>query len=65
MSGLILLIDLLAVSFLWAVVWMAASLKYPGMDKFIRLELAAMIAVSSALSIVLLMSVLRYLRMEG
>lgn len=65
MAGFTILVDLLAVVFLWAVVWMAAALRYPWIDRYVRLEVAAMVAVSSALSLVLLMSMLRYLRMEG
>lgn len=65
MSGIILTIDLLALVFLWAVVWMAVALRYPSLDRLVRLETVALIAVSAALSLVLLMSAFRYVRMEG
>lgn len=65
MSGLILLIDLLALVFLWAVVWMAVALRYPSLDRYIRIETVALVAISAALSLVLLMSAFRYMGMEG
>ncbi len=65
MNALIMLIDLLALVFLWAVVWMAVALRYPSLDRLVKLETVALIAVSAALSLVLLMSAVRYVRMEG
>lgn len=65
MNALIMLIDLLALVFLWAVVWVAVALRYPSLDRLVTLETVALIAVSAALSLVLLMSAFRYVRMEG